>query len=43
MGINHERELLAEVKERAQYKYNTSTMKPRELRERIIAQFSSEN
>ncbi|MBK3496005.1 RNase adapter RapZ [Viridibacillus sp. YIM B01967] len=39
-GIHHERELLAEVKEKAQFIYNTSSMKPRELRERIIAQFS---
>ena len=40
MGIKYERELLAEVKERAQFIYNTSSMKPRELRQRIIAQFS---
>ncbi|WP_102694118.1 RNase adapter RapZ [Rummeliibacillus pycnus] len=39
-GIHYERELLADVKERAQYIYNTSSMKPRELRQRIIAQFS---
>jgi len=34
-GIRHERELLTEVKERSQYIYNTSSMKPKELRERI--------
>ncbi|MGG0655136.1 RNase adapter RapZ [Rummeliibacillus pycnus] len=39
-GIHDERALLADVKERAQYVYNTSSMKPRELRQRIIAQFS---
>lgn len=42
-GIHHERELLADVKERAQFIYNTSSMKPRELRQRIIAQFSGVN
>lgn len=39
-GIRHERELLNDVKVRAQYIYNTSSMKPKQLRERIIAQFS---
>jgi len=39
-GIHYERKLLADVKERAQYIYNTSSMKPRELRQRILAQFS---
>ena len=41
-GIRHERELLAEVKERSQYIYNTSSMKPKELRERIITEFSAQ-
>lgn len=39
-GIRHERELLNDVKVRAQYIYNTSSMKPKQLRERIIAEFS---
>lgn len=43
MGIQRERDLLADVKERAQYIYNTTSMKPRELRERIRAQFSEVN
>lgn len=43
MGIQHERRLLANVKKRAQFIYNTSSMKPRELRQRIIAQFSDED
>lgn len=41
-GIRHERELLTEVKERSQYIYNTSSMKPKELRERIITEFSAQ-
>lgn len=41
-GIRHERELLTEVKERSQYIYNTSSMKPKELRERIITEFSEQ-
>lgn len=39
-GIRHERELLNDVKIRAQYIYNTSSMKPKQLRERIITEFS---
>ena len=35
-GIKLERELLEELKGRAQLIYNTSQMKPRELREKII-------
>ena len=35
-GIRHERELLNDVKIRAQYIYNTSSIKPKQLRERII-------
>ena len=41
-GIRHERELLTEVKERSQYIYNTSSMKPKQLRERIITEFSAQ-
>ena len=41
-GIRHERELLTEVKERSQYIYNTSSMKPKELRERIITECSAQ-
>jgi RNase adapter protein RapZ len=39
-GIQHERHLLSELKGRAQIIYNTSTMKPRELREKILTEFS---
>ncbi|GLB59795.1 RNase adapter RapZ [Cytobacillus sp. NCCP-133] len=39
-GITLERELLEELKGRAQLIYNTSQMKPRELREKILTQFS---
>lgn len=39
-GIQQERELLAEIKGRAQIIYNTSQMKPRELREKIQTEFS---
>lgn len=39
-GIGQERELLAEIKGRAQIIYNTSKMKPRELREKILTEFS---
>lgn len=42
-GIRKERSILEELKGRAQIIYNTSTMKPRELRENIIEQFSSDN
>ena len=40
-GIGHERELLEELKGRAQLIYDTSDLKPRELREKILKQFSS--
>nr|WP_295971590.1 RNase adapter RapZ [uncultured Bacillus sp.] len=40
-GIQHERELLDELKGRAQITYNTSKMKPRELREKILTEFAS--
>ena len=40
-GIQHERELLSELKGRAKYVYNTSNMKPRELRERIAKEFAN--
>ncbi|MCP1145826.1 RNase adapter RapZ [Lysinibacillus endophyticus] len=40
-GIKKERELLAELKGRAKFVYNTSNMKPRELRERIGKEFSN--
>ncbi|WP_078414254.1 RNase adapter RapZ [Priestia abyssalis] len=40
-GIQMERELLEELKGRAQIIYDTSDLKPRELREKIISQFST--
>ncbi|MFB6468616.1 RNase adapter RapZ [Cytobacillus sp. Hz8] len=40
-GIKLERELLEELKGRAQIIYNTSALKPRELREKIITEFSA--
>ncbi len=40
-GIQSERELLEELKGRAQLIYNTSKLKPKELRERIIQEFSA--
>ncbi|WP_374721503.1 RNase adapter RapZ [Peribacillus tepidiphilus] len=40
-GIKMERKLLEELKGRAQIIYNTSEMKPRELREKILTEFSS--
>lgn len=39
-GIKLERELLEELKGRARLIYNTSQMKPRELREKILTEFS---
>jgi RNase adapter protein RapZ len=39
-GIKQERELLEELKGRAQLIYTTSKMKPRELREKILTEFS---
>ncbi|TFE03870.1 RNase adapter RapZ [Jeotgalibacillus salarius] len=39
-GIKQERLLLAELKGRAQTIYNTSNLKPRELREKILQEFS---
>ncbi len=39
-GIKLERELLEELKGRAQLIYKTSSMKPRELREKILMEFS---
>ncbi|WP_064093016.1 RNase adapter RapZ [Rossellomorea aquimaris] len=39
-GIRQERELLEDLKGRAQLIYTTSTMKPRELREKILNEFS---
>lgn len=39
-GIKKERELLSDLKGRAQFIYNTSKMKPRELREKIQDEFS---
>ena len=39
-GIKKERGLLSDLKGRAQFIYNTSKMKPRELREKIIEEFS---
>lgn len=40
-GIRLERQLLEELKGRAQIIYDTSDLKPRELREKILRQFSS--
>ncbi|WP_226671587.1 RNase adapter RapZ [Metabacillus litoralis] len=40
-GIGLERELLEELKGRAQLIFDTSDLKPRELREKILKQFSS--
>ena len=40
-GIRKERLLLSELKGRARSIYNTSNLKPRELREKIISEFSS--
>lgn len=42
-GIKNERLMLSEVKGRAQSVYNTSKLKPRELREKITNEFSSGN
>ncbi|MFD1206774.1 MULTISPECIES: RNase adapter RapZ [Sporosarcina] len=40
-GIKKERNLLSELKGRARYIFNTSQLKPRELREKIISTFSA--
>ncbi|MGJ7920210.1 RNase adapter RapZ [Neobacillus sp. LXY-4] len=40
-GIKLERELLEELKGRAQLIYNTSNMKPKDLREKILTEFSA--
>lgn len=40
-GIRLERELLDELKGRAQLIYNTSELKPRELREKILQEFAT--
>ncbi|MDQ0178321.1 RNase adapter RapZ [Bacillus chungangensis] len=40
-GIHQERLLLDELKGRAQLIYNTSMMKPKELREKILTEFSA--
>lgn len=40
-GIAKERLLLSELKGRAQFIYNTSTLKPKDLREKIQEEFSS--
>ncbi|MET0785117.1 MAG: RNase adapter RapZ [Paenisporosarcina sp.] len=42
-GIAKERMLLSELKGRAQFIYNTSDLKPKELREKIQAEFSSQD
>ncbi|MBM7648748.1 UPF0042 nucleotide-binding protein [Bacillus ectoiniformans] len=39
-GITQERALLEELKGRAQFLYNTSQMKPKDLREKILTEFS---
>ncbi|RFU63884.1 RNase adapter RapZ [Peribacillus glennii] len=41
-GILQERSLLEELKGRAQTIYNTSELKPRELREKILTEFSND-
>lgn len=41
-GIARERELLADVKMRAQTVINTSLLKPRELREKLVSDFSGQ-
>ncbi|MFY0520388.1 RNase adapter RapZ [Lysinibacillus sphaericus] len=41
-GIKQERELLSEVKSRAKFVYDTSNMKPRQLREKIVKEFASD-
>lgn len=41
-GIQQERLLLEEMKGRAQLIYNTSELKPRELREKILTEFSAQ-
>lgn len=40
-GIKKERDMLSDLQGRAQFKYNTSNMSPRELKEKIITDFSS--
>ena len=40
-GIKNERQLLEELKGRAQLIYQTSSLKPRELREQILQEFST--
>lgn len=42
-GIQLERQLLSEVKGRAKIVVNTSTLKPRELRERIAQEFNNQD
>jgi RNase adapter protein RapZ len=42
-GIQKERELLDELKGRAQHIFNTSNLKPRELREKIIKTFKEQS
>ena len=42
-GIQLERELLSELKGRAKTVVNTSSLKPRELRERIAKEFDNQN
>lgn len=41
-GIKRERNLLSEVKGRAKFVYNTSNMKPKELREKIAKEFAND-
>src|SRR5690606_17810888 len=42
-GIRQERTLLGDIKGQAQLIYDTSAMKPKDLREKIIAEFSANN
>ncbi len=40
-GIEQERKLLTDLKEMAESVYNTSNLSPKELREKVVSQFSS--
>ncbi|WP_409295408.1 RNase adapter RapZ [Peribacillus sp. SCS-26] len=42
-GIQQEREILEDLKGRARYIFNTTNLKPRELREKILDEFSVNN
>ncbi len=42
-GIKKERDMLMDLQGRANYMYNTSTIKPRELKEKIMSDFANKN